>query len=160
MRLIEPNTTLLPLIFSPQGYAPDGRVLASRLAPFLHAAGHIAAQRGIADLANYEASQSIFPVMFRPHLKPLVHIWYGAQFQSPQVDFQSYSQRTGGQVDYVLVWCTRETSPGHPAAQLYWQFYRQLEPSISRQLTEDYEIIYISPQRGFLQLYRRKGWGH
>jgi hypothetical protein len=156
MHLVEPNTTFLPLIFSPQGYTPDGRVLSSRVAPFLNAAGHIAAQRGIVDLANYEASGIIFPVMSRPHLTPLVHIWYGAQFHSPAIDFLSYPQRTGGRVDYVLVWHTGEDAEDDPVAK----FYRQLEPSISQQLEEGYELIYTSPQRGFLQLYRRKEWRH
>jgi len=158
MHLIESNTTLLPLIFSPQGYTPDGRVLASRVVPFIHASGHIAVQRGIVDLSNYEAHENIFPLMFRPHLKPSVHIWYGSQWQFPQVDFQSYPHRTGARVDYVLVWNTREESPNHPMAKSYLQFYQQLAPSISRQLAEDYELIYTSPQRGFLQLYRHKAW--
>jgi hypothetical protein len=39
-------------------------------------------------------------------------------------------------------------------------FYRQLASSISQQLEEGYELIYISPQRGFLRLYRRKDWRH
>jgi len=158
MHLIASNTTLLPLIFSPQGYTPDGRVLASRVAPFIHASGHIAVQRGIVDLSNYEAHESIFPLIFRPHLRPSVHIWYGLQSQSPQVDFQSYPQRTGGRVDYVLVWNTREESPHDPLAKSYLQFYQQLAPSIARQLAEDYELIYTSPQRDCLQLYRHKAW--
>jgi hypothetical protein len=154
MHLIEPNTTLLPLHFSPHGYAPDGQILSLRVAPFLHASGHIAAQRGVVDLQNYEAMGSVFPVMFRPHLNPLVHIWYGGQFQSPAIDFLSYPQRTGGRVDYVLVWQTGEDSQDN----LVTKFYRQVEDSISQQLEEGYELIYTSPQRGFLQLYRRKDW--
>jgi hypothetical protein len=153
--LIEPNTTLLPLIFSPRGNRPDGQPLSSRVEPFINASGHIAAQRGVVDLANYEAMSSVFPVMFRPHLDPFVHIlygWYDAQFQPPQLDFQSYPQRTGGHVGYVLVWRTREESQDHPVTR----FYRQLEQSIYRQLAADYELIYTSPQRGFLQLYGRK----
>jgi hypothetical protein len=39
-------------------------------------------------------------------------------------------------------------------------FYRQVEQSIAQQLEEGYERIYTSPQRGFLQLYRRKAWRH
>jgi hypothetical protein len=147
---------LLPLHFSPYGYAPDRRILSSRVAPFMNASGHIAAQRGIVDLQNYEAMGNLFPVMFRPHLNPLVHIWYGAQFQSPAIDFLSYPQRTGGRVDYILVWRTSGDSQDDPVAK----FYRQLEQSISQQLEEGYELIYISPQRGFLKLYRRKDWRH
>jgi hypothetical protein len=156
MPLIEPNTTLLPLHFSPYGHAPDGQMLSSRVAPFLNASGHIAAQRGIVDLQNYEAFGNTFPVMFRPHLHPLVHIWNGLQFQSPSIDFLSYPLRTGGRVDYVLIWRTGEDSQDNPVTK----FYRQVEPSISQQLKEGYELIYTSPHRGFLQLYRRKAWRH
>jgi hypothetical protein len=152
MHLIEPDTTLLPIIFSPHGYTPDGRVLSPRVAPFVHAAGHIAAQRGIVDLANYEALGNAFPLMSRPHLNPLVHIAHGFQLQSPSIDFLSYPQRTGGRVDYVLVWHTDKDPGDNPMTN----FYRQLERSIYRQLAEGYELIYISPQRGFMQLYRRK----
>ncbi len=122
----------------------------------MHASGHIAAQRPIIDLQNYEAWGSLFPVKFRPHLNPLVHIWYGGNLQSPSIDFLSYPQRTGGRVDYVLVWRTSGDSQDDPVAK----FYRQVEPSISQQLEEGYELIYTSPQRGFLQLYRRKAWRH
>jgi len=154
MHLLEPNTTLLPLPFSPRGYSPDGHILSSRVAPFMHASGHIAAQRGIVDLQNYEAFGNAFPVMFRPHLHPIVHIWNGMQFQSPAIDFLSYPQRTGGRVDYILIWRTGEDVQDGPVTK----FYRQVEQSISQQLEEGYERIYISPQRGFLQLYRRKAW--
>jgi hypothetical protein len=68
------------------------------------------------------------------------------------LDFLSYPQRTGGRVDYVLIWRTREESQDHPVTK----FYRQLEQSMSQQLEEGYELIYLSPQRGFLRLYRRK----
>jgi hypothetical protein len=152
--LIEPNTTLLPLHFSPRGYSPDGHILSSRVAPFVNASGHIAAQQGIVDLQNYEAWGKAFPVMFRPHLHPIVHIWNGMQFQSPSIDFLSYPQRTGGRVDYILIWRTGEDSQDGPVPK----FYRQVEPSISQQLEAGYERIYTSPQRGFLQLYRRKAW--
>ena len=37
--LLTPNTTLLPLHFSPHGYAPDGHILSSRVAPFMNASG-------------------------------------------------------------------------------------------------------------------------
>jgi hypothetical protein len=152
MHLIEPNTTLLPLEFSYHGRTPDGRMLSSRVPPFGHASGYLAAQRGLVDLKNYEAFGNTFPVMFRPHLNPIVHIWYGFQLQSPAIDFLSYPQRTGGRVDYVLIWWSGADSQADPVAT----FYRQLAPSISQQLEEGYELIYISPQRGFLRLYRRK----
>jgi hypothetical protein len=95
---------------------------------------------------------NLFPVMSHPHRNPLVHIWHGFQLLSPSIDFLSYPQRTGGRVDYVLIWHTGEDSEDNPVTK----FYRQLEHSISQQLEEGYELIYISPQRGFLRLYRRR----
>jgi hypothetical protein len=104
--LIAPNTTLLPLIFSPQGAASDGRLLSSLIQPFEHASGHIAVQRGVVDLSNYEAQAKVFPVKFRPRLDPGVHIWYKWRYRAPQLEFLSYPERTGGRVDYILIWRT------------------------------------------------------
>ena len=146
-QLIEPNTTLLPLSFSHRGYAPDGRILSLRVGPFLHASGHIAAQRRIVELDNFAAWAGWFPIIFRPNLNPRVHIGIedGFEGEPPRVDFLTYPQRTGGRVDYVLVWGIREIQHDHPYTQ-----------SIFRHLEKGYHLIYTSPQRGFMQLYRRK----
>jgi hypothetical protein len=164
IHLIAPNATLLPISFSHQGHTPDGRVLALRIGPFLHAGGYIAAQGGVIDLLNYSADSdqcSYFPLRFRPELNPFRHIapkvngQAGAEPQShplelqpPPVDFLTYPQRTGGRVDYVLVWRIRDEYYDHPYTK-----------SIFQQLEQGYERIHTSPQRGFMQLYRRKGWG-
>jgi hypothetical protein len=150
--LIEPNTTLLPLVFSYTGYAEDGRPLASKVGSFHFASGYIAAQRGIVNFDNYEANTHFFPVMFRPALNPFEHImdflrrplawaWKGGG------DFLTYPQRTGGQVDYVLVWGLSDEQRWHELTRLL--FY---------QLEQGYELLYTSPQRGLMQLYRRKDW--
>jgi hypothetical protein len=77
MPLIAPNTTLLSLSLSHQGHTPDGRVLAWRINPFLHAGGYIAAHRGLFDLLNYSANSDwlpLFPLRFRPELNPFRHL--------------------------------------------------------------------------------------
>jgi hypothetical protein len=155
--LIESNTTLLPLIFSPQGHTPDGRVLSSRALPFRHASGYIAAQRHVVDLQNYEARETYFPVMYRSHLNPYRHL-VDLPLPSPQPDFLSYPQRTGGPVDYVLIWRTYEGTDVQPDTRLAIEFYQRFKQSIFLQLEKGYELIYTSPQRGFVQLYRRKNW--
>jgi len=151
MHLIERNTTLLPFSFSNNGQAPDGRLLSWRIAPFQHTSGYIAAQRSIVDLGNYEAALDYFPTMFQPKLNPYVYISSELQgnieAQSPQVDFITYPQRTGGHVDYVLLWQGLEKQRD----DVYTK-------SIFRQLKQGYELIYTSPQHGFMQLYRRKDW--
>ena len=59
----------------------------------------------------------------------------------------SYPQRTGGRTDYVLVWGVRDRDRDKEIPRL-----------IFKQLHEAYELIYTSPQRGLMQLYRRKDW--
>lgn len=149
MSLIKPNTTLLPLSFSHHGHTPDGRSLSWRIEPFSYASSYIAVQRNVVDLANYEAALDYFPTMYRPNLNPDLHISINQRgnfvANPPQVDFLSYPQRTGGSVDYVLVWGLIEEQRNSVSAK-----------SISRQLAEGYELIYTSPKWGLMQLYRRK----
>ncbi len=158
MHLIEPNTTLLPLSFSNTGHAPDGKVLSDRVKPFSHASGYIAVQKkDVVVLTNYQAALDYFPILFRSQTNPFLHLSignnsskadWGIEAEPPRVDFLNYPQRTGGHVDYVLIWQVLE---GH----------RTLEntKSIFKQLEEGYDLIYTSPQRGLMQLYRRKDWG-
>lgn len=150
INFIEPNTTLLPLSFSRHGHTPDGRILSWRVFPFLHASGYIAAQRGVVNLANYQADSGYFPLVFRPEVNPYTHIGRngGIEIEPPSVDFLTYPQRTGGQVDYVLIWRVRDEQRDHKDTKAVFQ-----------QLEAGYELIYTSPQRGFMRLYRRKDWG-
>ena len=149
MDSIQPNTTLLPLAFDSRGHAPDGRVLSLKVRPFLHASGHIAARRHVVDFTNYEAGAfNYFPTIFRPNLNPYVHISTKDRsivWEPPQVDFLTYPARTGGRVDYVLVWGIQERQRNHEAAK-----------SVRQQLDEGYGLIFTSPQKGLMQLYRRK----
>ena len=74
---IEPNSTFLPLIFSPRGRNPDGSVPSIDVAPFYMASGYIAARRDAVDLRNYEGHTDHFPVQFRPELDPYTHLAVG-----------------------------------------------------------------------------------
>ena len=148
MHLIKPNTTLLPLAFSSRGYGPDGRVLSLKVRPFLHASGYIAAQRHVVEFTNYEAGAfNYFPIMFRPNLNPYVHIGRDGKivWEPPQVDFLTYAERTGGQVDYVLVWGAQEHQRNHEPGKSTYQ-----------QIKKGYDLIYTSPRTGLMQLYKRK----
>ncbi len=152
MRLIEPNRTLLPLAFDSRGHGPDGRVLSLKVRPFLHASGYIAAKRHVVEFTNYEAgAYRYFPVLFRSNLNPYDHIGMKDRsivWEPPQVDFLTYGKRTGGRVDYVLVWGIQERQRSHEATK-----------SIDRQLKEGYDLIYTSPETGLMQLYQRKNLG-
>jgi hypothetical protein len=154
--LIAPNTTLLSLVFSKH----TGEIVSGAPSPFLHASGYIAAQRNIIALSNYQPTTGSFPIIFRPHLTPPLHIAIvnerrhkssleagsdALQNEPPDVDFLTYPHRTGGHVDYVLVWDVRQEQHNLEATH-----------SIFRQLQAHYELIYTSPRRGLMQLYRWK----
>ena len=146
MHHIEENSTLLPLAFSPNGHAPDGRILSWRTRPFLHAAGYIAVERDVIEFTNYEAGRvGYFPTHFRKELNPYTFI---GKIESvpPEVDFLTYPKRTGRQVDFVLVWGLR----AH-------QRKSEETKSIYSQLEKGYDLIYTSRKRGLVQLYRLKG---
>jgi hypothetical protein len=151
MHLIERNTTLLPLCFScspSKMNTADGRAgrnLTHNIYSFLHASGYIAAERRIVEFTNYEANTSVFPTQFRPNLNPYQNIGNFENLPS-KIDFLNYPLHTGGRVDYVLVWDVTK-----------WQInHDENTKSIFKQLEEGFDLIYISPQRGLMQLYRRK----
>lgn len=143
MHMIESNTTLLPLLFSHRGRSPDDKLLSNRVKPFLHASGYIAAQKDIVDLSH----TPIDPLLWRQDLNPREHIG-DIKSQPPQVHFITYRERTGGRVDYVLLW----GDPG-PSSEA------EATRSIFRQLKEGYDLVFTSPRTGLMQLFRRKGWG-
>jgi hypothetical protein len=152
MRRIEPNTTLLPIYFSQQGNTTDRQPLSLRVNFLLNAAGYVAMERRIIDLGNYEAGQtSCFPTLFRPDLNPAVQLHYApldsaaGELRALPTEILSYPQRTGGRIDYILVWGVRDQD-----------YNKEIPKSIFRQLQEGYDLIYTSPQRGLMQLYHRK----
>ena len=59
------------------------------------------------------------------------------------IDLAGYEQRTGGRIDYVLVWDLPEIS----SRSIY---------NLSAQLKQTYDLIYTSPQNGLMKVYRRK----
>ncbi|HKV06503.1 MAG TPA: hypothetical protein VJ725_00095 [Thermoanaerobaculia bacterium] len=143
---IEPGHTLLTLCYAPKGRGADGRDLAYRFKPFLHAQGRIAAKRGAVDLALYEASEDYFPIYFRPSLNPYERIGIagGLELEPPQAEFLTYPERTGGRVDYVLLWGLGDEDRGEPAVR-----------SVLREVAAGYEPVYTSP-RELVRLYRRR----
>jgi hypothetical protein len=144
---IPEGSTVLPLSYSHSGTGPDGSELAYRVQPFVHAASRITAGKPVVDLRLYAANyEGYFPVHYRPELNPYRHIaqGYWVERVPPWVEFLTYPRRTGGRVDYVLIWQipTDRRHRGHPAIR-----------SLRRQLRTRYERVYVSP-RGLAELYR------
>jgi hypothetical protein len=143
---IEPRRTLLALSFANAGLRRDRGELADRTQPFVHAAGHVAVRSRSVDLGNYVGGVvDYFPIAFRPDRDPGAHFVPAAlEAEPPWVGFASYAARTGGSVDYVLLWAVEASPPNHPALVLV------------REQLAGYERIYVSPHR-LAQLFRRKG---
>jgi hypothetical protein len=144
---IAPGATVLPICLSQRGRAPDGRILSRRVQVFLHAAGYVTAARDAVNLGNYEAHRPVFPIRYRADRDPYVHLGPEGEIEAepPSVDFLAYPERTGGRVDYVLVW--GQPLERHDRARL---------ASLVDQLRRGYDLIYTSPVRGNVALFRRK----
>jgi hypothetical protein len=143
---IKPNSTFLPLIFSPRGRTADARVSSIDVAPFYMASGYIAARRDAVDLRNYEGHTDHFPVQFRPALDPYTHLAVGDGLNEvpPKIDIEGY-RRQGGEVDYVMVWGLEDV---FRSAEGTRAVYRQLEAG--------YEKLDV-PGARWTEVWRRKG---
>jgi hypothetical protein len=136
--LIEPNRTLLPILArAPRGHDPH---------PLQHAAGYIAAERGVVDLANYQPATGHYPLLFRPALDPTGWVSFVLEGGSADVDIAGYEQATGARVDYVLLW-DAPTDEAEAARML---------GSVVGRLREGYTPVFTSTPRGRMQLFRRK----
>jgi hypothetical protein len=141
---IEPDHTLLFLSYAHQGERPDGQPLVFRTAPFVHAGGYIAAEKRLVDLSLYEANEDYFPILYRPALNPYLHLsvgLLGIEEKPPRVEILAYSKRTGGRVDYVLLWGLREERRSEPGVR-----------KVLDQLAAGFEEVWVSPD-GRVRLY-------
>ncbi|HYO15664.1 MAG TPA: hypothetical protein VE685_20900 [Thermoanaerobaculia bacterium] len=144
---IAPDSTVLSLSYAHEGVGPGGRKLAFRLWPFVHATGHIAARKRIVDLSHYQADEDYFPIYFDPALNPFRTMGsnrLAMEGRPPLVDFLAYPERTGGRVDYVLLWQVEAARPDNPRVR-----------AVLRQLAAGYEPVYTSP-RGWVRVWRRR----
>ena len=154
VHLIEANKTILAFALNDEGLpGTSGEVL-----PFLHTSGYIALQKNVVSLNNYEADTAHFPISYRSELNPYSQIGHKIVYRSfsestleaksPRANFATYHRRTGGRVDYVLVWGNGKSR--NDGAKLRMVF---------DQLETGYELIYTSPKRGLMHLYRVKSSG-
>lgn len=144
---VAPDHTLLFLCYSHQG---DGRGgdLVFRTEPFLHAGGYVAARERLVDLSLYEANENYFPLLFQPALNPYLYLGIGLrgiEEVPPRADILGYPRRTGGRVDYVLLWGLRDERRSDPGVR-----------AVLDQLAAGYSLVARSPS-GRVLLYRARG---
>jgi hypothetical protein len=148
---MEPNTTLLALSYAGWGYTqkPGGRLVKVYL-PFEHISGYLTTDKPIVDLSNYESSIRVFWTRYRPERDPFrfINPVRRSLLRPSGANLHGYPPQSGGRVDYVLFWGLDEKA-------------RQVNPAppLRDQLAEAYDLIFVSPERGLVQLYRRKDYG-
>jgi hypothetical protein len=143
--LVAPDHTLLFLSYAHQGEDGKGGKLSFRTWPFVHAGGYLGARRRLADLSLYEANENYFPFYYRPGLNPYLHLAsepLGIENDPPAVDLLGYPRRTGGSVDYVLLWGLRDERRSEPKVR-----------AVQDQLAAAYDLIRRTPD-GRVRLYR------
>jgi len=143
---LAPGSTILSLSFVEPHHRPSAPGAAYKVWPFVHAAGYLAAERRLVDLACYQAERSYFPVRYRDEVNPYRFLTAtGDLEESPAgVDLLAY-ERTGGRVDYVVLWGL-------------WGERRtraDVQPLL-RQLAAAYERVEVTRPRGMGELYRRR----
>jgi hypothetical protein len=144
---VEPDHTFLFLSYAHQGLDAAGRPASFRVWPFVHAGGYVGARRRLVDLSLYEANENYFPLLYRPALNPYDHLAadpLGIEGDPPWVDLAAYPKRTGGSVDYVLLWGLRDERKSEPKVQ-----------SVLAQLAAGYDLVERSPD-GLALLYRAR----
>ncbi len=145
--LVRNGSTLLPLHYARLKVHRHYPRLALYADPLLHAASRIAVNQSAVHLNNYAAMRGHFPIRFRDQFNPdfkIARYPKGIESLPPDVDFLNYPSRSGGSVDYVLIWGAPEKYRGQPPAM-----------SALSQLTSGYELIHHSPS-GMTRLYRKK----
>jgi hypothetical protein len=147
--LVEPDHTFLYLSYAHQG--EDGKdKLSFRTWPFVHAGGYVGARKRLADLSLYQAHADFFPLYFRPAMNPYRNLSTpegSIESAPPVVDLLGYPKRTGGRVDYVLLWGLRDEQRSEPKVR------RVLD-----QLAAGYDLVH-SAQEGRVRLYRARSHG-
>jgi hypothetical protein len=143
---VAPDHTLLFLSYDHRGDG-GGDDLAYRTEPFIHAGGYVAARKRLVDLSLYEANEDYFPLYFRPSLNPYRYLGIGLlgiEEVPPHVDIAGYPRRTGGRVDYVLVWGLRDERRDEPPVRV-----------VLDQLAAGFDLVERSPG-GRVLLYRAR----
>jgi hypothetical protein len=142
---IEADHTFLYLSYSNHGEQPNGRELAFRTEPFLHAGCYISAEKRLVDLSLYEANEDYFPIYYRPPLNPYVHLsvgLLGIEQQPPRAQILAYTKQSGGRVDYVLIWGLRQDRLGELGVR-----------KVLDQLAMRYDVVWRGAD-GLVTLYR------
>lgn len=141
---MEPQRTLLPLVFNTRGRDEDGEPLSIKVRPFVSIGSRLAVERGLVDLNNYQAASGYFPIVFRPDVDPSRWLWRDVS-GIRRLDLDGYHRNSAGRVDYVLLWGY------HPGVR---SFRRDLS-RLPRDLAASYDLVHESASGQVLLFARR-----
>jgi tetratricopeptide (TPR) repeat protein len=144
---LQAGSTILPLNYAPYGCARNGRRITNELYLLLHVTDYLAAsQKGLLTLDNIGLLYPMFPLQWRADRNPFAEVRDNAALTElpPRVELDAYPRRTGGLIDYVLLWCLDERFEEHPEVV-----------DLMRQLERRYEKVATSTH-GQLVAYRRR----
>ncbi|MCP4006286.1 MAG: hypothetical protein GY725_19055 [bacterium] len=141
--LIEPNSTIVPLIFA-NDRVEGGRRISINTRPFLHAAGYIAAQRNGVEFSNYEGTAGVFPLSFYPEVDPYDHLSANIEWLPSCLDVTRYEKTTGMSADYVLWWNPLPAMERDPCMA-----------KLKQLVAKAYTLRFESAGHGLLKLYER-----
>ncbi|MEO8131448.1 MAG: hypothetical protein ABI822_30410, partial [Bryobacteraceae bacterium] len=117
--------------------------ISRRAGPFRHADAYVGIERRLALVDNYEASSSLFPLIFRPGQSPFPAI-FDLYDEPPCADLDAYVAATHRPMDYVMIWFPEARKPGNVCVE-----------KVRHHLSEYYTRIYVSP-RNLAHVYQLK----
>jgi len=147
VHVIKKNNTLLPICSSSNGCFKNVNKASLRIFYLQHASSYIGLQKKIINLANYEAMTDVFPLKFRKNIDPVKYLSMDGKLKliPPYVDILSYSEKTKGTIDYVLVWGLKTKDYKEKNAK-----------KLLNQLSKSYQLIYESTKNESLKIYQRR----
>ena len=143
---IKDKSTLLVLNYDWAGKTPEGQVIADAIWLFPHVDCYLGAYKNLVISDNYETNFWYFPLVERWETNMYSQTDKdGINFdhRPPRADMNSYKNRTGQYLDYVLMLSYTNEHEAHPYTQ-----------EIFSQLEAEYEKVFTS-QHARAILYRR-----
>ncbi len=138
-QFIKPNATVLALSFAHAGKTLDGNEIASRQSLFLHAASYLGTEKPLIIFDNYEANTGHFPLNWKEHVNPFKQIGYGIESEPPKADFINYVEKTGQEIEYVLIWGLDQEYQDHENTK---EIFKQLELGYQKLHENDFMKVY------------------
>lgn len=154
---INDQSTVLSINYAYHGESLEKKQISPILKIFSNMQGFLGidSDKQLILLDNYQARTSYFPVRWQEERNPYRHI---SKSRNPNEhtngisdypacgDFDTYPERTGASVDYVVIW----GDPSHFGEN-------SCVLDTERQLAEGYEKIYTSPN-SLVQLYKKRSF--